>query len=39
MECCPYERNYAQDGNEWLKQIGSQPEMDRDRIWMDDRRG
>jgi hypothetical protein len=35
-ECGPYKRNYAQSGNEWLESTGSQPEMDRGMIWMDD---
>jgi len=26
MECGPYERIYAQDGNEWLKPHGSWPD-------------
>jgi hypothetical protein len=33
-ECGPYECNYAQGGNEWLEPTGSQPEMDRDMIWI-----
>ena len=39
MECCPYERNYAQGGYEWLKPDGSRPDgsrpqMDCGRRWM-----
>jgi hypothetical protein len=38
MECRPYERNYAQGGNEWLEPTGSQPEMDDER-WIAARYG
>jgi hypothetical protein len=38
-ECGPYERNYAQRGNERLEPTGSQPEMDRGRRWIAAREG
>jgi len=34
MECCPYEHNYAQGGNEWLEPTGSQPEIDPGPRWI-----